>query len=241
MDGLAADPWPEDSCPDAPWPDDPSLGGPGVAVAPEEDAAATKAQLFLAAERLFALNGFQAVSVRDITAEAGVNLASVNYHFGSKDGLLLAIFRRRMADLDRERAQLLQEAGDRHGGRPPVRAILEALFAPPLRWAAPGAARRVSVQFIIRARSEGTAEIRQILQTDVSHLARFVGALKAACPQLPEEAVYWRLHFCLGMAHNNRISELDRLAALSGGLTREGDVEALLGRMLDFAEAGFTA
>ena len=66
--------------------------------APEAEAA-TKNQVFNAAERLFALHGFQNVSVRDITAEAGVNLASVNYHFGSKDALLFEIFRRRTGGL----------------------------------------------------------------------------------------------------------------------------------------------
>jgi AcrR family transcriptional regulator len=207
----------------------------------DETQAATKAQVFAAAERLFALHGFQNVSVRDITAEAGVNLASVNYHFGSKDALLFEIFRRRTAELNRERARMLHEASDRHGGNPPVRDILEALFAPPLRWADPASDRRVSVQFIIRARSEGTAEIREVLQSDVSHLARFADALKKARPDLPPEAVYWRLHFCLGMVHNNRFMEFDRLHHLSGGLTREGDVKGLLARMLDFAEAGFTA
>jgi AcrR family transcriptional regulator len=206
-----------------------------------EAQAATKAQVFAAAERLFALHGFQNVSVRDITAEAGVNLASVNYHFGSKDALLFEIFRRRTAELNRERARMLHEANDRHGGSPPVRDILEALFAPPLRWADPASDRRVSVQFIIRARSEGTAEIREVLQSDVSHLARFADALKKARPDLPPEAVYWRLHFCLGMVHNNRFVEFDRLHHLSGGLTREGDVKGLLGRMLDFAVAGFEA
>jgi AcrR family transcriptional regulator len=92
----------------------------------EEAQAATKQAVFNAAERLFALNGFQNVSVRDITAEAGVNLASVNYHFGSKDALLVEIFRRRTAELNRERARLLHEAAGRHGGKPPVREILEA-------------------------------------------------------------------------------------------------------------------
>ena len=203
--------------------------------------AATKAQVLSAAERLFALRGFQNVSVRDITAEAGVNLASVNYHFGSKDALLFEIFRRRTAELNRERARMLHEANDRHAGKPPVRDILEALFAPPLRWADPANDRRISVQFIIRARSEGTAEMREALQNDVSHLARFAEALKAARPDLPAESVYWRLHFALGMVHNNRFAEFDRLHHLSGGLTAEGDVNALLGRMLDFAEAGFNA
>jgi AcrR family transcriptional regulator len=207
----------------------------------EEAQAATKAAVFNAAERLFALNGFQSVSVRDITAEAGVNLASVNYHFGSKDALLFAIFRRRTGELNRERARMLHEASERHAGKPPVREILEALFAPPLRWSDPANERRISIQFIIRARSEGTAEMRDALQNDVSHLERFANALLAARPDLPRETVYWRLHFALGMVHNNRFAEFDRLHHLSGGVTREGDVKALLNRMLDFAEAGFLA
>jgi len=209
------------------------------APATEETEAATKAAVFASAERLFALHGFQNVSVRDITAEAGVNLASVNYHFGSKDALLFEIFRRRTSELNRERARMLHEAAARHNGKPPVRDILEAYFAPPLRWGSPDHDRRISVQFIIRARSEGTAEMREVLRNDVSHLERFANALMAARPDLPKEDVYWRLHFVLGMVHNNRFAEFDRLHHLSGGLTREADVEALLKRMLDFAEAGF--
>lgn len=207
----------------------------------EEAQAATKQAVFNAAERLFALHGFQNVSVRDITAEAGVNLASVNYHFGSKDALLFEIFRRRTSELNRERARLLHEAAARNDGKPPVRDILEAYFGPPLRWGSPDHDRRISVQFIIRARSEGTAEMREVLRNDVSHLERFAGALMAARPDLPKEDVYWRLHFVLGMVHNNRFAEFDRLHHLSGGITREADVDALLTRMLDFAEAGFSA
>jgi AcrR family transcriptional regulator len=213
-------------------------GAPDVA-APEVEAA-TKNLVFNAAERLFALHGFQNVSVRDITAEAQVNLASVNYHFGSKDALLFEIFRRRTTELNRERARMLHEASDRHAGNPPVREILTALMAPPLRWLAPANDRRISLQFLIRARSEGTEEIRQSLSSDVSHLRRFADALIAASPALPREEVYWRLHFVLGMIHQNRFAELDRLNVLSEGATREDDVDALLARMVDFAEAGFT-
>ncbi|MDB5429537.1 MAG: TetR family transcriptional regulator [Caulobacter sp.] len=210
------------------------------AEAPEVEAA-TKNLVFNAAERLFALNGFQNVSVRDITAEAGVNLASVNYHFGSKDALLFEIFRRRTVELSRDRAKMLHEAADRHGGNPPVREILTALFAPVLRWLSPGHERRVSLQFLIRARSEGTQEMRDVLRTDVSHLRRFSDALIAALPQLPPEEVYWRVHFALGMIHQNRFAELDRLNVLSEGITREDDIDGLLKRMVDFAEAGFLA
>jgi len=211
-----------------------------LAADPEREAA-TKAAVFAAAERLFALHGFQNVSVRDITAKDEVNLASINYHFGSKDALLFEIFRRRTAELNRERAKMLHVAADAHNGRPPVRAILTALFEPPLRWSNPAHERRISVQFIIRARSEGTEAMKEVLRTDVSHLRRFADALIGALPQLPPEDIYWRLHFALGMMHNNRFAEFDRLHVLSDGVTRESDVEALLGRMLDFAEAGFLA
>ena len=87
----------------------------------------------------------------------------------------------------------------------------------------------------------GTAEMREALTHDVSHLKRFADALIAARPDLRPETLYWRLHFCLGMVHNNRFAEFDRLHALSGGATREGDIEGLLTRMLDFAEAGVLA
>jgi AcrR family transcriptional regulator len=148
---------------------------------------ATRARVFLAAERLFALNGFSVVSVRDITAEAGVNLAAVNYHFGSKDGLLFEIFRHRSAELNRMRARLLHEATTAAGGKPEVRAILEALIAPPVLWLDPAGERYIAVQFLIRARSEGTEQIREVLRTDVSHLRRFADALMAARPDLSAE------------------------------------------------------
>jgi hypothetical protein len=80
-----------------------------------------------------------------------------------------------------------------------------------------------------------------VLQTDVTHLRRFSDALLKARPDLPSEEIYWRLHFTLGMLHNNRFAEFDRLNVLSEGTTSEADVEALLGRMLHFAEAGFSA
>jgi len=225
---------------------DPSLGLMDQDLSPDDETrltqagcAATRDLVFVAAERLFAVHGFQKVSVRDITAEAKVNLASINYHFGSKDALLLEIFTRRTAELNRTRAKMLHEANAAHAGKPSVRAVLHALIAPPVRWMDPKGERLISVQFLIRARSEGTDQMRDILRTDVSHLRRFSDALLVACPQLSEEEVYWRLHFSLGLIHNNRFAEFDRLNTLSGGLTREDEVDLLIQRMVDFAEAGF--
>jgi AcrR family transcriptional regulator len=208
---------------------------------PGSASAVTRTDVFTAAERLFAQRGFRGVSIRDITAEAGANVAAVNYHFRSKDDLLLEIFRTRAAELNRERARMLHEVDERHGDALPLREILAALFAPPIRWYHANDGRRVALQFILRVRTEGTAPMLEHLHKDVSHLDRFAAALKAALPSLPEELVYWRLHFCLGLIHNNRPAEFERLHRLSRGLTRGADAEAMLERMLDFAVAGFGA
>jgi AcrR family transcriptional regulator len=211
-----------------------------TAVEPGSSSNATRNEIFATAERLFARDGFHRVPIREITAEARVNIAAVNYHFGSKDGLLLEIFRTRAAQLNRERARMLHEARARRGGVPSLREILTALFAPPIYWYHAKDGRRVALQFILRVRTEGTAPMLEHLHRDVSHLDRFAAALKTATG-FPEELVYWRLHFCLGLVHNNRPAEFERLHRLSRGATRGSDAEAMLERMLDFAVAGFGA
>jgi AcrR family transcriptional regulator len=200
---------------------------------------ATRDRIFQAAERLFAERGFAEVSVRDITADAGVNLAAVNYHFGSKDALLFEIFRTRSGELNRTRARMLHEATEAAGGKPSLRAILTALVDPPTRWIDPKHERHVALQFLIRARSEGTPAMRESLRGDVSGLARFADALMAARPDLPKNELYWRLHFVLGLIHQNRTSEIERLRAVSNGLAGESVIAAQVERMVDFAEAGF--
>src|SRR5262245_9055913 len=112
----------------------------------------TKAVILAAAEKLFAERGFADVSMRDITSAAEVNLAAVNYHFGSKDELLVALFVDRVTPLNRERATLLRDAEARAGGTAPLKDVLHALLAPPLRWwLGPNRALAVSVRFLVRA------------------------------------------------------------------------------------------
>jgi AcrR family transcriptional regulator len=225
----------------------PKSDGATVTTAPEADVdgvdneAVTKNLVFVAAERLFALHGFQNVSVRDITAAAGVNLASVNYHFGSKDALLYEIFRRRTVELNRERAKKLHEAIDRHAASPPVREILAALLTPPLKWLAPDHERRISLQFLIRARSEGTDEIRKVLQTDVTHLRRFSDALLKARPDLPSGGGLLAAALHPGHAAQQPLRRVRPPERAVGRHDQRGRRRALLGRMLAFAEAGFSA
>lgn len=200
----------------------------------------TKERILDAAERLFAEHSYAAVSLRTITAEAGVNLAAVNYHFGSKDALLQAVFLRRAKDLNRERLRLLAEVEETAGDGPPaIEEVLFALLAPPIRWMAdPSRGLAVFVQFMSRCRTDGTPEMKALIEKDVRHLQRFVTALQRAMPDLPAPEIYWRLHFTLGMMHYT-ITDLSRLEAISEGKCDLSDSEGLIRRMVAFAAAGF--
>src|SRR6185503_15006764 len=96
----------------------------------------TKTRILDAAEELFTRHGFEATSLRSLTAAAGVNLAAVNYHFGSKEVLFQAVLTRRLDPMNQERIELL-EALEREGGaRPPsCEKVLFAMLIPALRLA----------------------------------------------------------------------------------------------------------
>src|SRR5580692_187637 len=88
----------------------------------------TKTRILDAAEKLFGKNGFDATSLRDITADADVNLAAVNYHFQTKDSLIDAVIARRIEPVNRKRLELLESAGP----NPNIEQILIAFLAPVL-------------------------------------------------------------------------------------------------------------
>src|ERR1700735_2519952 len=85
----------------------------------------TREKLVIAAENLFALHGYQGVTVRAIAADAGVNWSLLGYYFRGKEGLLFEVYRRHCNALNAERFQLLEAA--RAGAQPPqLEKVLEA-------------------------------------------------------------------------------------------------------------------
>src|SRR5215470_418761 len=86
-------------------------------VALDATSADTKTRILDAAEALFTEHGFEATSLRQLTTAAGVNLAAVNYHFGSKEELFQAVLTRRLDPMNQERLDLLtgleREAGSK--------------------------------------------------------------------------------------------------------------------------------
>src|SRR6186713_1424983 len=97
---------------------------------------ATKGRILDAAEALFMEHGFEATSLRLITAAAAVNLAAVNYHFGSKEELFQAVLTRRLDPMNQERIDLLtrmeREAGDKAVS---CEKLISAMLVPALRLA----------------------------------------------------------------------------------------------------------
>lgn len=199
----------------------------------------TRERLLLAAQQLFAERSFTQVSLRDITEAAGLSLASVNYHFGSKDGLLLALYQRWAPSLIREREQLLRDAlGSPGTVEQRVAAVLRALVLPVLRWSRQAQVQDFHVPFTERLRLDGPPEVRALMRTGTAHLRHFVRALCELLPHLSRSEVCWRLHFVLGIEHAIH-REASRLQAMIGHDIDLDDVDAVTDRVVRFCLPGW--
>ena len=158
----------------------------------------TKTLILDVAERRFARLGLARTSLRHIITEAGVNLAAVNYHFGSRQGLIHAVFSRRVVPMNRERLRLLQGFEERAADRNvSVEQILEAFIRPVVRMSRDR--RRGGADFI-RLMGRTFSEPDQLLQDFFQELfgdvlQRFTGALRRALPDLSAADMFWRIHF----------------------------------------------
>ena len=198
----------------------------------------TRSAILAAAERLYAERGFSDVTLRDIVAAANVNLAAVNYHFGSKDELIAELFVSRSIALNRERLHELRAAEEKAGGAASVHDILRALVAPVMRdCLGPENARSTGARFMIRASIESVPPIRRIKTREIDHLRRFATAMKRALPGRSETELYWGLHFALAMAHHT-IRDSERLTKLSEGQCDLDDVSGVIERVVSVAAMG---
>jgi AcrR family transcriptional regulator len=192
----------------------------------------TRTAILAAAERLYADRGFGDVTLRDIVAEAGVNLAAVNYHFGSKDELIAELFVTRSIATNRERLNELKAAEAAGGGRADIDVILRALVGPTLRGClGPERERSAAARFMIRASIESVPPIRRIKNREVDHLRKFAAAMARSLPGHGEVELYWGLHFALSMAHHT-IRESERLLRLSDGKCDLNDVAGIIERIV---------
>ena len=200
----------------------------------------TRASILDAAERLYADHGFADVTLRDIVAAADVNLAAVNYHFGSKDELIAELFVSRSLATNRERLNELKAAEAAGGGRARIDAILRALVGPTLRGClGPDNERSTAARFMIRASIESVPPIRRIKNREIDHLRRFSAAMRRSLSDCSDGDLYWGLHFALAMAHQT-IRDSERLAKLSEGKCDLNDVDGVIERIVSVSAMALT-
>ena len=213
---------------------------------------ATRERILDVAERQFMAHGYEGASMRMITNEAEVNLAAVNYHFGSKEGLLCEVFKRRLAWLNSERLAVLDALEQQANGAPlKPSQVLEAFFGTLLRIGEDESLGGMTfLRLLGRTLTDPAEFIRTFFAREYAEvIERYKQALFLALPDVPRAEIVWRLHFMLG-AMSYAIAGTDILQVITGlelgdisGKDEGGKSEAkkLAERLMPFLLGGLRA
>jgi len=197
----------------------------------------TRDRIMDEAEKLFAEIGFRATSLRAITQAAEVNLAAVNYHFGSKDNLIADVILRKLHPINEERFKQLREHAE--AGTPTLEQVLDAFFRPAFEYFQ-DPAEIPYLRLLGRSLYETGEFSEKVIEQEWMPLVKAFGpALLAAVPGLSEAEMMWRFHFTVG-AMVLTVSKMDILEQASCGQCRiEGNFEPAIQKLIAFSAAGF--
>lgn len=203
----------------------------------------TKTKILDAAEQLFAERGFAETSLRTITARAKVNLASVNYHFGSKKSLIQDVFERFLSDYSQGLNEALNELESKQTSDVSTETLLSALVSPLLLLEKK---RKTSISIFMRLLGRAYAETQGHLRRYVTDkygfvLVRFTLLFQKAYPNLSNDQIFWRLHYTLGsliftLAGSDALREI-----AAADFDREMAIEEVIDEMIPFLAAGMKA
>lgn len=198
----------------------------------------TKDRILGAAEELFAQHGFAGTSLRQVTSRADVNIAAVNYHFGSKENLVNEVFRRRMDEMSALRLSRLKTAIQQHPGD--LEPVLAAFVEPALAMAQDRHGGGAFIRVIARAYAEKNDSLRKFLSDQYGHVLRdFAKAIATCVPGLSKEELYWRLDFLSG-ALTYAMADFGLIKRPSG-VTEAAHRERAARELIRFASAGLRA
>ncbi|MCC6756742.1 MAG: TetR family transcriptional regulator [Arenimonas sp.] len=197
----------------------------------------TKERILHAAEDLFAQHGFAGTSLRQVTSRADVNIAAVNYHFGSKENLVNEVFKHRMDDMSEKRLSALAKAVEKDPKD--LEGILLAFIQPPLALTLDrhGAS---FVRVLARAYAEKNDGLRNFLSENYGQVLReFAKAIAHCLPQLSKEELYWRMDFVAG-ALTYAMADFG-LIKRQAGVSEKAHCEKAAQHLIRFAKAGLQA
>ncbi|MBB6243007.1 AcrR family transcriptional regulator [Rhodanobacter sp. MP1X3] len=196
----------------------------------------TKERILGAAESLFAQRGFDGASLRQLTSAAGVNLAAVNYHFGSKEKLVEQIFRRRLDALNNSRLEALALVAGNENTT--IEDVLAAFIRPALDLSHDESGS-LFMRVLARAFAEHDDTLRQFLSENYGHVMRqFTAEFARLLPQLSKQELYWRIDLVSGA--------LTHAMSGFGMIQRKSDVSETVHReqtaqhLIRFAVAGMS-
>ena len=197
----------------------------------------TAERILDAAEQLFAESDYDAVSLRRITREAGVELALANYHFGPKLDLFRAVVSRRATALNAQRQAALRALP----ADAPVEALIEAFTGPFLERSLNGGRGWKAYARVIAQTANSARWTRELMSAEFDPVAReFIARVRAIYPGSARENIYWSFHFLLG-AMTITFAETGRIDVLSDGRCASSDLAGIHARMIPFLAAGFRA
>ena len=189
-------------------------------------------------------HGFEGTSMRLLTAKAGANLAAVNYHFGSKDALIEAVFRRRLDPMNTSRMAELDRLEKEAGGRPlSTQQIIGAFVGASLRMIEDAKnGGRNFIRLLGRTYTDPQKPIRALIgQLYAPTMERFKSAFERALPQMPRDELIWRMHFMFGtLAYT--LAATDTVQLIAGCKPEDRyDARLLEERLTAFLTAGLHA
>ncbi len=201
---------------------------------------ATRRRLLEAAEALFSEEGFDRVSVRDITERGQANVAAVNYHFGSREGLVEQVMARYINPINEERVARLDKLERAAGSKAvPLEELLDAFvrpFATQVRRSE--LSERLFYKLMGRILADELVKLPESVERGFEvMLRRFRKAFGKALPGVDEQELLWRMHFTVGaMVHT--MAHGEALYRFSEGASGQPSMESTLSRFIQYAAAG---
>jgi len=198
-----------------------------------------------AAEILFAERGFSETSLRMITSKAKVNLAAVNYHFGSKNALIQAVFSRFLGPLSRLMEQGLKDLGMGQEGHPPpklediIRLYVRGLLKIPT-------SHENGVSIFMRllglAYTQSQGHLRKYLEKEYARtFYLFMQMVKQSTPELTTQERFWRIQFTVGSIAFTMSSVQPLTEILENSAEAKADPEKVVDFLVPYLLGGLQA
>ena len=201
----------------------------------------TKNKILDAAEELFAIKGFNGTSLREITSQAEVNLAAVNYHFGSKKELIKAVISRYMNELAPKLEKALLDVYAQEA--PTLHQVFSAFVQPLLSLnELRENGTSIFLQLLGRGYTDSQGFLRWFLTSQYPNvIERFVQAVQRAYPDLTAEQMFWRLHFTMGTIVFTMSSSDALLDIAKNDFSKNLGVEDLIQQVIPYVASGVAA